>query len=95
MTPFFVSLIVLLNVLLILGMVRVVHGPTPADRMLAVMLFGTTGVAVAALLAAALARPVLVDVALILAVLAAVAMVAFVRDTWTHSEPVEKHHDAD
>lgn len=33
------------------GLVRIARGPTPADRMLAAQLFGTTGVAVLLLLA--------------------------------------------
>lgn len=61
------------------GMVRVLRGPTDGDRMLAAQLFGTTGVAILLLLAEALAMPALVDVALVFALLAAVATVAFVR----------------
>jgi multicomponent Na+:H+ antiporter subunit F len=67
------------------GLIRVVRGPTPADRMVAAMLFGTTGVAIVALLAGALQEAFLIDVALVFAVLAAISMVAFVRDTWTPS----------
>ena len=83
MMAFQISLIVLLMLMLIAGMIRVVRGPTPADRMLAAMLLGTTGVAIVALLASAVGRSALIDVALVFAVLGAVAMVAFVRDTWT------------
>lgn len=61
------------------GMVRVLRGPTAGDRMLAAQLFGTTGVAILLILAEALGRPALVDVALVFALLAAVATVAFVR----------------
>jgi multicomponent Na+:H+ antiporter subunit F len=70
------ALFLLLNV--IAGMVRVLLGPTRADRMLAAQLFGTSGVAVLLLLAEGQARPALRDVALVFAVLAAVAAVAFV-----------------
>ena len=83
---FQIILIVLLMLMLIAGMIRVVRGPTAADRMLAAMLLGTTGVAIVALLASATGRSALVDVALVFAVLGAVAMVAFVRDTWTRNE---------
>ena len=86
MISFQITLIVSLMLILIAGLVRVVRGPTPADRMLAAMLFGTTGVAIVILLASVLKLSSLVDVALVFAVLAAVAMVAFVRDTWTGSE---------
>lgn len=62
-----------------LGLVRVLRGPTEADRMMAAQLFGTGGVATLLLLAAATGQPALVDVALLLALLAAFASVAFVR----------------
>ena len=61
---------------------RVLRGPSAADRMLAALLFGTTGVAVLMLSALALAQPPIVDVALVLALLAAIAGVAFARRAW-------------
>jgi len=61
------------------GMVRVLRGPTSADRMMAAQLFGTTGVAILLLLAQGLGMPALRDVALVLALLSGVAAVAFVR----------------
>lgn len=64
---------------LIGGLLRILRGPTRADRMLAAQLFGTTGVAVLLILAEALARPALRDVALVFALLAAVNAVVFVR----------------
>jgi multicomponent Na+:H+ antiporter subunit F len=64
------------------GLVRVLRGPTPADSMLAAQLFGTTGVGVLLLLAEAMAKPALRDVALIFAALAATATVAFARRGW-------------
>jgi multicomponent Na+:H+ antiporter subunit F len=72
-------LVVVLLASLLAGLVRVVLGPTPSDRMLAAQLIGTTGVGMLVLLAQAQARPALLDVALVLALLAAVASVAFVR----------------
>ena len=65
------------------GLWRVLRGPTPADRMLAAQLFGTTAVASLLLLAQAFDQPHLRDVALVFALLAAVAAVAFVRRAWT------------
>ncbi len=62
----------------IAGLVRVLRGPTAPDRMLAAQLFSTTGVAVLILLARTMNMPSLLDVALIFALLAAVAVVAFV-----------------
>ncbi|MBP1152069.1 MULTISPECIES: monovalent cation/H+ antiporter complex subunit F [Methylocaldum] len=61
------------------GLLRIVRGPTSADRMLAAQLFGTTGVAVLLLLAEAQNLPALRDVALTFVLLAVLATVAFVR----------------
>jgi len=76
-----VALFLLLN--LVVGLGRVWLGPTPADRMLAAQLFGTTGVAILSVLAEATHQPALRDVALALALLAAMATVVFVRRVWT------------
>ena len=75
-----VAAFLLLNILF--GLIRVLRGPTPADRMLAAQLFGTTGVAILLLLSQALAVPAIVDVALVLALLGAVAAVVFVLRAW-------------
>ena len=75
-----VSVFLLLNIFA--GLVRVLLGPTPADRMLSAQLFGTAGVAILLLLAEALSAPALRDVALVLALLSAVAIAAFVRRAW-------------
>lgn len=79
MTLTLLILVVVLLASLLAGLVRVMLGPTPFDRMLAAQLIGTTGVGMLVLLAQAQARPALLDVALVLALLAAVAAVAFVR----------------
>jgi multicomponent Na+:H+ antiporter subunit F len=60
------------------GLVRVLRGPANADRMMAAQLLGTGGIAALLLMAAARDSDSLVDVALILALLAAFASVAFV-----------------
>lgn len=76
------ALFLLLN--LVAALVRAARGPTAADRMLAALLFGTTGVGMLLLLAHAgdeVAMP-LVDTALVLALLAAIAGVAFARRAW-------------
>jgi multicomponent Na+:H+ antiporter subunit F len=65
------------------GLVRVWRGPTRADRMLSAQLLGTTGVATILVLAHALSLPPLYDVAIVLAMLAALATVVFVRRVWT------------
>lgn len=62
-----------------LGLFRIIRGPTETDRMMAAQLLGTGGVAVLLLLAVASQMPSIVDVALMLALLAAFASIAFVR----------------
>jgi multicomponent Na+:H+ antiporter subunit F len=79
------ALFLLLNV--VAGMARVLRGPTTADRMLALQLFGTTGVAILVLLAEGLGRPDLRNVAFVFALLAVLAMVAFVRPAGTGTLP--------
>lgn len=72
-----IAIFLLLNILAGLG--RVVRGPTPADRMLAAQLLGTTGAAILILLAEALGLQALRDVALVFVLLGALATVAFVK----------------
>lgn len=67
---------------LLAALVRSAHGPTAADRMLVALLFGSTGVGVLLLLGYAQRAPELVDVALTLALLAAIAGMAFARRAW-------------
>jgi multicomponent Na+:H+ antiporter subunit F len=61
---------------------RAARGPTPADRMLTALLFGTTGVGILVLLTFAGGSPALVDVALTLALLAAITGIAFAQRAW-------------
>ncbi|WP_194756880.1 monovalent cation/H+ antiporter complex subunit F [Aliidiomarina indica] len=74
---FIVASILLLS--LLIGLFRVWRGPNEADRMLAAQLFGTTGVATLLILAIATEQRAIIDIAFILALLAAVATIAFVR----------------
>ena len=74
---------------LMVGVVRIIRGPTDADRMLAAQLLGTGGVAVLLILAHALKMPSLVDVALVYALLAAIAVVVFVRRHWQEDNSEE------
>lgn len=78
------SLVVALFLLgnLVVALVAAARGPTPADRMLMALLFGTTGTAVLVLLAAAGGGIALVDVALVLALLAAIGGIAFAKRAW-------------
>ena len=62
-----------------LGLARILRGPAAADRMMAVQLFGAGGVAALLLLGVATEANAVIDVALVLALLAAFASVAFVQ----------------
>jgi len=64
------------------GMIRILKGPTAADRMMTAQLFGTCGVAILLLLSAGMSNPVLIDIALVFALLAALATLTFIRRTW-------------
>lgn len=59
------------------AMIRLARGPTVADRMLAAILVGTTGIAVLALLARTDGPPAALDAALVLCLLAAAPAVVF------------------
>jgi multicomponent Na+:H+ antiporter subunit F len=88
------ALVLLLSILL--GLLRVLRGPTAADRMLAAQLFGTTGVAVLLLLGRAFEAPAFWDVALVFAVLAAITGIAFARrGAAPGAGPGEEGADAD
>lgn len=74
---FSVALVVLATVAL--GLFRIVCGPAEGDRMMSVQLLGSGGVAVLLLMAVATGTPSMIDVALIVALLATFASIAFVR----------------
>ncbi len=74
----------LLLVAIAAGMIRILKGPTAADRMMAAQLFGTCGVAILLLLAKGTSTPVLLDIALVFALFAALATMTFVRRAWKH-----------
>jgi multicomponent Na+:H+ antiporter subunit F len=59
-----------------LGLARMLWGPAPADRMMAAQLLGTGGGAISLLIATASGMTAIIDVALVLALLAAFAAVA-------------------
>jgi multicomponent Na+:H+ antiporter subunit F len=79
-----VALFLLAN--LLVALLVAAHGPTAADRMLVALLFGTTGVGILVLLARAGGRGALVDVALVIALLAAITGIAFARRAWHDKE---------
>jgi len=76
------ALAAVLMVTAFLGILRIERGPTGADRMLAAMLFGTTGVALALVLAEAIGRASSRDAALVFSLLGALTAVAFVKRAW-------------
>jgi multicomponent Na+:H+ antiporter subunit F len=78
-TTFFAAAAFCLIVTLCAGLVRIVLGPTSSDRMMAAQLIGTNGIAALLVLATVVRVPALIDVALIFALLAAVAVAAFTR----------------
>jgi multicomponent Na+:H+ antiporter subunit F len=77
----------------VLGLLRIFYGPKDADRMIAVQLMGTCGVAILLLLAGASQATAITDVALILALLAAFLSVAFVRGAAGSSAPAPADDD--
>ncbi len=87
MTTLYLALATALMIIMLVGGVRIVRGPSPPDRMLAAQLSGTTTVSVLMLLAVATDNLVLLDVALVFALLAVMAAVAFTRLAWpAHDE---------
>ncbi|MCU0778023.1 MAG: monovalent cation/H+ antiporter complex subunit F [Akkermansiaceae bacterium] len=74
-----------------MGLARIFRGSQDADRMMAVQLLGTGGIAVLMLLAGSKTGAAAIDVAVTLALLAAFATVAFVKSSQTRGgkEPEE------
>lgn len=90
MYEFLLSAAVLVLVAVAAGLVRILRGPSAADRMLATQLLGTGGIAALLLLGTAMRMAAVVDVALTLALLAAFATAAFVRPV-TPAIETDKH----
>jgi multicomponent Na+:H+ antiporter subunit F len=72
-----------------LGLVRILRGPSDADRMMAAQLLGTGGVGALLLLGAGNGERAAVDVALTIALLSAFASVAFFRGAGGDSAAVD------
>lgn len=83
MTPLLFGFIALLAASVVAGLVRVVRGPTPGDRLLAPQLVGTAGIGALLTAADAFGAPSLRDVALLLALLAVVTTAAFALRAWS------------
>lgn len=69
--------VILINVAI--SLIRIIKGPTRADRMMGAQLIGTGGVAMLVLLSLVHDQSGVLDVALLLALLAALAAVGFVK----------------
>ena len=80
-----IALFLLLNIAA--GLIRVWIGPTAPDRMMASQLFGTTGTAILLLLSVAMSNDAMRNVATVLALLAAISTVVFVRNYRKDSQP--------
>ena len=80
MTSFLTGAACLVLAATALGLLRILRGPADADRMMAAQLLGSGGVAAMLLLATVGETPAIVDVALMLALLAAFASMAFVSN---------------
>lgn len=79
MAEFLLTAAALILLTVAVGLVRILRGPGDTDRMMAAQLLGSGGIAVLLLLGTATREPATGDVALILALLAAFAGIAFVK----------------
>ena len=79
MADFLLSAACFVLAMVALGLVRILRGPGDADRIMAAQLLGTGGTAVLLLVSEAMSLPAAVDVALVLALLAAFVSAAFVK----------------
>jgi multicomponent Na+:H+ antiporter subunit F len=91
MSAFLMSVALFVLATVALGLLRVLAGPSAADRVMAIQLLGTGGVAATLLSAVATGAPAAIDVALTIALLAAFAVVAFVLAA---SEPEANEREA-
>ena len=78
MTEFLLAAAAVVLATVALGLVRILRGPSDADRLLAAQLLGTGGVAALLLVGVATAEAAVGDLALVLTLLAAFASVGFV-----------------
>lgn len=79
MREFLVLAAALVLLMVAVGLVRILRGPTDVDRIMAAQLLGTGGIAALLLVGTATSLPGAIDVALVLAVLAAFVALIFVR----------------
>jgi multicomponent Na+:H+ antiporter subunit F len=79
MTEFLSTVACFILAMVAIGLLRVLRGPADADRIMAVQLLGTGGIAAVLLIGAATGQAMMINVALTLALLAAFAGLAFAK----------------
>jgi multicomponent Na+:H+ antiporter subunit F len=79
MTNFLTLVLLVLVLSLCVGLIRIFRGPTLEDRIMSVQLMGTTGVGILLILGLLFDMPASIDIALVLAMLAAISVVALTR----------------
>ncbi|WP_213608502.1 monovalent cation/H+ antiporter complex subunit F [Pseudoalteromonas sp.] len=85
MIVIYIITLVILFLSLLFGLIRILRGPTMADRIMATQLIGTTAVATLLIFAELQTLPSARDVALVLALLAMMLTVAFIAKVWGKS----------
>jgi multicomponent Na+:H+ antiporter subunit F len=95
MTEFLTAALGFIVVMLALGLIPILRGPGDADRMMAVQLIGTAGIAALLLLGAVAGLPAAADVALTIALLATFASIAFVKKGLPHLDADEANSTED
>lgn len=93
MSTFYIGTALFLLLNIFAGMIRLIRGPTAADRILTVQLFGSTGVAILLLLAQAYRAYTVQNVALVFALLAVMAVVAYARRVAPRNDSEEAEYD--
>jgi multicomponent Na+:H+ antiporter subunit F len=86
MQAFYFALAAFIMLNVILGLIRIMRGPSRADRMLASQLLGTASVALFLILAEAINLPSLRNIALIFVALAALTTTAFIKAYPVHAQ---------
>tara|TARA_R110002167_G_scaffold71691_5_gene202132 strand:+ start:2793 stop:3077 length:285 start_codon:yes stop_codon:yes gene_type:complete len=92
MNVLYICVIIVLLFCLAGGLYRVLVGPDNSNRMLASQLFGTIGVTIVVLLAFLQANELLINLALVIALLASITVVAFLKLA-EHAIPSSKNTD--
>jgi multicomponent Na+:H+ antiporter subunit F len=82
---FYAALVCFLLFNIAAALLRMIKGPSVADRLMAAQLFGSTGVAVLLIMAELLGQPALRNVALAFVLLAVMVIVCFLRSADAHA----------